>query len=405
MNKNKITSLNVIRPRHQFRFGEGCVHLYPTDLTHESRITRICASLEKLNVFSTIKWIGVGRNDLPKQERLSAIQEKIRIDRQWDQAPGLIGRVLKTLSWTLSVYRALQGHALSCINAHSLPVLPLAIALSYRHKAILVYDTHELETETAVSKGLRRPLLKLLELVLIRYTDGVGVVSHEIAEWYRKKYLLDDILVVRNLAKPVYGFNPVKRSSRLREACGISNDALVFIYQGVLAPGRRIEQLIRVFSSISTDRHVIFMGYGPLTTIVQKAARVRSNIHYLGAVPPEDVLNFTSGADVGLCGVENACLSYYLSLPNKLFEFLAAGVPSIVPNYPEMRNIVAKQQCGWVVGEADEDWRRAIEEVDSKKLELMRSNVLRVASEFSWEKEEAALHEWYRRRFLSAKIQ
>jgi glycosyltransferase involved in cell wall biosynthesis len=147
------------------------------------------------------------------------------------------------------------------------------------------------------------------------------------------------------------------------------------------------------------------MGYGPLTTIVQKAARVRSNIHYLGAVPPEDVLNFTSGADVGLCGVENACLSYYLSLPNKLFEFLAAGVPSIVPNYPEMRNIVAKQQCGWVVGEADEDWRRAIEEVDSKKLELMRSNVLRVASEFSWEKEEAALHEWYRRRFLSAKIQ
>lgn len=393
-----------VQTRLAMRAGEACVHLYPSPLTHESRMARICDAMEKLGAFKSILWVGVGREDLPERERLTSIQERLRIARPGERIPGLLGRVCKTLGWTWRTYRHLRGQAVSCINAHSLPVLPLAVALRWRHRARLIYDTHELETETTASKGVRRPLLRWLERTLIRYADGVGVVSPGIAEWYRNAYGLEDVLVARNIPKRGPGGGTVARTDRLRESFGIGPAELVFLYQGVLGPGRRIEQLLRVFASVPLDRHVIFMGYGPWEERVWDAAKNRSNIHHLSAVGPEHVLEHTAGADVGLCGVENTCLSYYLSLPNKLFEFLAAGVPPIVPDYPEMRKVVLSHRCGWVVGEDDEDWRRLVSGLDSNTLAGVRAEAARAATEFVWEKDEADLLAWYRRRFSYPKM-
>ena len=182
----------------------------------------------------------------------------------------------------------------------------------------------------------------------------------------------------------------------LRQRFSIPDASVVFIYQGVLSPGRRVEQLLRVFGRVGDARHIVFMGYGPLEGMVREAASVRANVHFLPAVPPNEVLRYSAGADVGICGVENTCLSYFYSLPNKLFEYLLAGVPALVPRWPELLRVVEQNGFGWVVGDSDEAWISAVTETNRAAADALRPRVLAGASEYSWEREEGRLLTVYR---------
>jgi glycosyltransferase involved in cell wall biosynthesis len=379
--------------------GGTNVHLYPSPLTHESRIDRICAAIEALDVFDRIVVVGVWQPGLAEREQISPLRQHQRVVRAGRRVPGVLGKVLMNLAWTGQVFWALRREPVSCVNCHSLPVLPLSVILKIFHRAKLVYDTHELETETTQAKGLRRLLLKALERALIPAADEVSVVSRSIGEWYRRTYGLKEVHVVRNVpdARPAAEDGPA--SDVLRRRLGVGPDGLLFLYQGVLAPGRRIEQFLRVFRTMPPDRHLVFLGFGPLESLIRTEAAARPNVHYIGAVPPAELLVHTAGVDVGLCGVENACLSYYFSLPNKLFEFLAAGVPAIVPDFPEMRAVVERHGCGWIAAESDAAWAETVGSVERSGLAAARARAVEASRHHTWNAEQSAVANVYRRLF------
>ena len=87
------------------------------------------------------------------------------------------------------------------------------------------------------------------------------VVSHSIENWYRNEYALSKISTIRNIPILSVGTNSVN----LRAMLGIKEDALLFVYVGLLAGGRGIDHLLKCFSQESLkDRHVVFIGYGDL---------------------------------------------------------------------------------------------------------------------------------------------
>src|SRR5690606_35434059 len=207
-------------------------------------------------------------------------------------------------------------------------------------------DAHELESEKTGLRGLRRRLARATERLLIRYADLVIVVSETIAQWYATSYRIRPPLVVRNV--PAEGPVPVRfQESPLRSRCGVGDDVTVFLYVGVLGPGRSIERLCRVFAKVSPERHLVLMGYGALEEFVAQCARRHPNIHFLPAVPPSEVRLYIRGADVGCCLIEEVSLSYRFSLPNKLFQCIVEGVPVIVNDLPEQASFVSRG-CGWV---------------------------------------------------------
>ena len=67
---------------------------------------------------------------------------------------------------------------------------------------------------------------------------------------------------------------------------------------------------------------LVFMGYGEFEKTIKEYAGKNKNIHFYPAVPLEKVLDYTQHADVGLSLIERVCLSYYLCLPNKVFEYI-----------------------------------------------------------------------------------
>ena len=52
------------------------------------------------------------------------------------------------------------------------------------------------------------------------------------------------------------------------------------------------------------------------------------------------------GADLGVAPIENVCLSYYFCSPNKLFEYINAGLPVVASDFPEMRQVI-QRFSGW----------------------------------------------------------
>lgn len=305
---------------------------------------------------------------------------------------GDAGRLLKAVGWYLGVLWALRGLKVSCFNCRSLPVLPLSVLVKLWKRCVLVYDPHELETETASLRGWRQWLARRMEGALIGRADAVCVVNRSIADWYAARYRLQQVWVVRNV--PYRSQREPVRTGALRKAVGLAPEAQLFLYQGLLAPGRGVGLLIDAFSGMP-DRHLVFMGYGEMEGRIREAAVQNANIHFMPAVPPGQVKEYTVDADVGISLIENVCLSYYLCLPNKLFEYVACGVPAVVSDFPELGRFVDEYDCGWKVAPDAQALRHLVQSLTAGELAAKRANTRGSCQLYCWQEEEKMLLAMY----------
>lgn len=301
--------------------------------------------------------------------------------REWDRKRRL-----------LALAKSVQPSLVEC---HNVEGLPACARVKRRLLCPLIYTPHELETER---NGLQRRIQgsqRQLEAEFVRQCDAIVCVSDSIAEWYQARYSIPRPVVVRNIPDQRLERRP-GRAEDLRTRFNIPDPATIFLYQGALVPGRQIPQLIRVFRKASPDRHIVFMGYGKLASEVIEASVASPNIHHLPAVPSNEVLAHTRGADVGICGGENVCLSYYLSLPNKVFEYLHAGIPFLANDWPEFRRLADHTCSGWLVGEGDGDWSRAIHALSKDEIARGKHSANRAAPGLAWEHEREKLLDIYK---------
>ena len=370
------------------------LHIYPSPLTHESRNLRLTDVIGDLGFFTRIDIVGVSAAGLSDIEIVDARRRFVRLPRRlMTNSNGLFAKVVKSLEWSVRVFRRYRSEPVGCISAHSLAVLPLCAALAAVTGAKLVYDTHELETETSGYKGVRQKLGKLVERALIRRAARVFVVSDSIGDWYARQYGIAQPTTVRNI--PQFAAAVEERIPATITSLPIPEGAIRYIYQGGFIAGRGIERLLETFSR-STRAHLIMMGSGPLEGRVRDAARRHDNIHLLPPVSPKEVLQYTRGADVGICLTDNSCLSHYYSLPNKVFEYLHAGLPVVVNPLFEQQKLVETFGCGWVAPEDPAKMLALLEGINDAAREGARAGVQRAKTALSWEGERRALEKAYR---------
>lgn len=372
------------------------VHIYPTPFRNESRILKITRSLEEAALFDRIRILATWGEGLAEEEDLDGVRRVVRIrPRIGEGRDGTFWKAARIGSWSRGVMQALRGQGVDCVNAHSLSVLPLCVLLKRAKGARLIYDTHELETETAGSTGIRRVLARLVERLLIREADAVMAVNDSIAAWYRQAYGLERVWVVKNV--PYRPESPPVRTPMLREAFGITEGALLFLYQGAIVKERGIRRLLDVFSRLDESRHLVLMGFGEGVEMVRLAAREHPNIHYHPAVPPSEVFRYTCGADVGVHLIENTCLNHYYCLPNKIWEYLNAALPVVVSDLPEMARVVERFGCGWTCGPSEEDALHLIGGIAPRDVEEKRNRALLAGDGFGWHLEEREMLDAYGR--------
>jgi glycosyltransferase involved in cell wall biosynthesis len=182
----------------------------------------------------------------------------------------------------------------------------------------------------------------------------------------------------------------------LREQLKIKRDETLFIYQGGLSKGRGIQIILDAFGKVNKQKHIVFMGRGPLEEVIKEFENNFSNIHFHPAVKPEEVLRYTSSADIGVSLIENTCLSYYYSLPNKVFEYLLSGLPMIVSEFPEMGRFVDENNCGWKVRIDSRALIKLIESISHEDIFEKTNNVLKCRDNYGWHIEEETLLKIYK---------
>lgn len=370
------------------------IHVYPSPLTHESRILRITDALAQAGVFSRIEVVGVARADLPATEAVDYKRTLVRLPRKlFAGGDGFVAKLVRTAEWSVRVLASLRGRSVACINAHSLAVLPLCVLAAKMTGARLVYDTHELETETSGYKGVRQKLGRFVEKLFIRRCDMVVCVSGSIADWYAKTYGLERPAVVRNI--PQFRAPAARDLKALRQGMGLQPGRVAFIYQGGFIAGRGVERLLKVFGKLP-QVDLVCMGSGPLQPLVAQAAQQHANIHLIPPVPPQEVLGYSQAADVGICLTDNSCLSHYYSLPNKIFEYLHAGLPIIVNPLLEQKQMAEQYGCGWVAAEDDAAFAAMLVAIDRAAIAAKRDNVQAASRALNWDEEKARLLQAYR---------
>ena len=377
------------------------IHIYPSDITSESRMMKITASLVTFGFFQKIWLIGVLSPSTAPEQTIDVHRTIYRFPRAAHiTQSSTLTKLLATWRWSWSVWKFLRGQRIACINCHSLPVLPLCVALKFRHKAVLVYDTHELETETSVSRGVRKKLAKLLEHILIPFADITFVVGAMIADWYRDTYAMKRPYVVRNVPDQKSAELLPRAASSLRVRLGLGDDALIVLYLGKLSVNRGIERLLDVFSQITNPVHLVFMGDGQLTQMIAHYSTLHPTIHYLPPVPMAEVVAYARGADMGVSVIDHSCLSYTYAMPNKFFEYLQAGVPVLIGDMPEQREIIEQYKAGWLLPENDEEAVFFINGLTLADVREKQRNAEAIAGEFTWAKEAQVLKEAYQTKFM-----
>ncbi len=285
-------------------------------------------------------------------------------------------------------------HAIA-IHCNDLIALPLGVALKLLTfgRIKVVYDAHEFESnQVPYQSRLSIRLLQIVEGLLIRFADAVITVSDGIAEEYARLYKIEKPVLVLNC--PPY--QEVQKKNLFREELGISSDRTIFLYQGGLAKGRGIEILLDAFAELESSKVIVFMGYGPLDGMIREYAGRRQNIFFYPAVGPDVLLSYTSSADFGISTIENSCLSYYFCLPNKMFEYIMAGLPVIVSNLPEMKRVVEENGIGVVAKEnTAEGLREAIQCATNLDKEKLKAGIASCKSRYNWEAQELQLKSVY----------
>lgn len=375
------------------------IHLHVTvsAFRHETRVIKEASSALKSGLATRVLVTAIADGGSPEFEHLNSRCTVWRIRLRSKAWRGYLPiQLLKYAELAARVAGYAKANRVQAITVHRLALLPLGVLVSVICRAKLIYDCHELETETFGLTRARQRLARMVENRLIRRADLVFAVSESIAEWYRRRYGLRNVYTVMNC--PPY--STPQQSALLHERLGIPRHKKIVLYQGALFAGRGIEALLEAFRRKDDGTHVfVAMGYGPLQKLIQSYAERSANIYHHEAVAPDVLLGFTASASVGLAYIDNPSLNDRYCLPNKLFEYVMAGVPVIVNNAPEMRRFVEDQGVGVVLSKPldHNSLSAALEDVARLDRTTLRRRLLATAETYCWEAQARVLLDAYRR--------
>ena len=192
-------------------------------------------------------------------------------------------------------------------------------------------------------------------------------VSAPIARHLERRYRLERVELVPNF--PEVGGRVTRKELRsLPRSGGMGHDGPVVLYLGGLMAGRGLEQLVDAIGFVPSAQ-LVLLGQGPIATdLAHRAARLGAGdrVHVLAPVGPDEVVAYAASADIGVSPIVPSCLNYRYSLPNKLFQYMAAGIPVVASDFPQVRQIVEGAACGVLVDTSrPREIARAIERVSA----------------------------------------
>lgn len=316
---------------------------------------------------------------------------------------GYLGNIYSIVEYIVSGWRRGLKEQADFYHCHDVYTLPVGVLLKLSRKRKLIYDSHESYPHLHGTKGrLRFWLYEVGERVLVRFADEVITVNSALEERYRRLGKRTTVVmncpVIEDLNAVLDGFSKDERND-VRSCHGIPPDSFVAVYQGGLVRNRGLEMLVKDVAEAVGKRakDVVFViaGEGDLKAALEKNAS--ENVVFTGHLAYPDLIKLLSVSDVGLILFQPSP-NNLIGTPNKLFEYMAIGLPSIVSDFPGIGKIVAGKNCCIAVDPTKPT--EIVEAVmrlysDRELGETLGKRAKSMMSDYSWAKQENALLEVY----------
>ena len=391
-------------------------------VTHDSRILREAATLRDLGFDVSIA--GVVSADEQQTEvsingfrviRLTPVESLRRLLRRAsDSRPssasgGESGPAARSVGRTEPRFAALRRLAISAayyvqgaalvrrvspqlVHANDYNTMWIGIAAKLLRGSRLVYDAHELWPDQGRPEW--RKWLVACEWLFLRLADTAVAANPGISKTMARRYRVAPPVVVRNVAERVV------RSPARPEGLRAGRGPLA-VHVGSVAPERGIEQAICALALVPELR-LRFMGrasgeYRAHLDRLGAEAGVADRIEYRAQVEPTAVAETIAGADLGLVLTQPTCLNNVLSLPNKLFEYTAAGLPVVASDLPVLGAMIREEGIGEAVPPDDiQAIAKAMRDLaEPQRNTEVRERVRSFAEQVTWEQERRILESVY----------
>lgn len=345
------------------------------DLSTDQRVHRTCMTLQKCGY-----WVIEYGRLLPDSLSLERTYFTLRKKLWFLSGPQFYAE------FNIRLFLYLMTTNVDLIFANDLDTLPAAYFAAKLRKKRLIFDTHELFSEVPelVDRPLIKQFWKKVEDHILPKLPHSLTVCESIAKHYNRAYNID-MKVVRNIPN----YNTLPRTKK-----NLFPGKKIIIYQGALNVGRGLEWVLDAMPLID-NAILVIIGDGDIKQKLElqvKTLKIEDRTQFVGKVSAEKLHEYTTSADIGLCLLENKGLNYFYALPNRIFDYIHAGVPVLATRFPEISAIVENYNTGTLIDHYEPEFL-------AKNLNDMLTNPMNtdhfeaVAKELCWETEEKVLME------------
>jgi len=315
-------------------------------------------------VTSTVNYLtGTKRELSPDLQATSGVRIRLAYTLPILHA-SFIRRVLAFVSFMVSsVMTAMRVGSVDLVMGTS-PPLPQALSawlVARLRRRPLVLEIRDLWPEFAIGMGvLTNPILirlaRWLESFLYRAADHIIVNSPAYRDYLQGRGLAGEKISLVSNGVDASMFDPAERGLRFRERLGIAEEVFVATYAGALGMANDISVILGAARELESKPEIQFVliGDGKERAALQQISQDwgLTNVTFAGAVPKSempDVLAASDACVATLLDIPMFCTTY----PNKVFDYMAAGRPTVLAIDGVIREVVEAADAGVFVPPGD----------------------------------------------------
>ncbi len=356
------------------------------DLSTDQRVHKMCTTIQEMG-FNVLL---IGRQQKQSQALAPRRYKTSRMPLLFEKGP------LFYFFFQIRLFFQLLFRKVDVLVANDLDTLFPNYLVSRIKRIPLIYDTHELfcEVPELQQSSVKKKIWKGLERFLFPKMKYVFTVNDSIAKIYQEEYKIP-VQVIRNMPRGQSSLGPATELAKAE--LGLPEDKKIILLQGAgINIDRGAEEAVGAMRFME-GAMLLIIGSGDVIPSLKNMVadlQLEDKVRFVDKIPFPLLCQYTRLADIGLTLDKDSNINYRYSLPNKLFDYIHAGIPVIGSDLVEVRKIIEQYKIGAVLTDTKSDTlAELLKKVlyDPEQMKIWKENTKLAAQELCWEMDEGRI--------------